>query len=385
MTLDRNPDNFFAETEQAAFHVGNMVPGVDLTNDPLLQARLFSYLDTQLTRLGGPNFAQIPINRPIVPVRNHQQDGMHQHAIPTAPALYHPNSVAAGNPMLASRGTGYEHLAERVEGAKIRARSTSFGDHFSQARMFFHSQSVAERRHLVDACCFEVSKVVRPEIRERCVQLFNQIDGELAREVAKRAGVPPEALDRAPVEGSPRRDAPSPPVRGKTPKTSPALSMKSGAKGSIRTRVVAVLVADGVRGNEVAQIGSALAAEGAGHEVVAPRLGAIATAERGTVAAQKTLQTVVSVLYDAVYVPGGAESVAALMKIPEAMEFVREGYRHAKTIGATSEGAGFLDAAGIAAGPGIVAFTTADGFTDAFVGAMKQHRHFARGESPPAR
>jgi catalase len=208
LTLNRNPDNFFAETEQVAFCVGNVVPGIDFTNDPLLQARLFSYLDTQLTRLGGPNFAEIPINRPIAPVHNHQQDGAMRITINTGAALYHPNTVGGGCPILASPEAGaYVHHMERVEGHKIRQRSESFKDHFGQAGMFFRSLSRPEQQHLIEACQFELGKVERREIRERVAELFARIDGELARAVASSIGVTPPRGEGGPAESP----APSPP------------------------------------------------------------------------------------------------------------------------------------------------------------------------------
>jgi catalase len=192
LVLNRNPDNFFAETEQVAFCVANVVPGIDFTDDPLMQARLFSYLDTQLTRLGGPNHVEIPINRPIAPVHNHQQDGFHRDRINTSRANYFPNSLGGGCPMAALGKGGYVHVPARTEGAKTRARSESFLDHFSQAAMFLNSMSPPERQHLVDACRFELGKVVRKEIRERVVsQIFARIDPAFAADVARAIGVAP--------------------------------------------------------------------------------------------------------------------------------------------------------------------------------------------------
>ncbi|HET6346009.1 MAG TPA: catalase, partial [Myxococcota bacterium] len=190
MTLDRNPDNFFAETEQVAFCVSNLVPGIEVTDDPLMQARLFSYLDTQLTRLGGPNFAQIPINRPLAPVSNFQQDGFHRHQTMAVRANYSPNSIAGGCPMSAGAAHGgFVHFPEAVEGTKTRERPESFADHFSQATLFWTSMTPPERRHIVNAFGFELGKVRRVHIRERVVGLLAHIDGELARQVAEKIGV----------------------------------------------------------------------------------------------------------------------------------------------------------------------------------------------------
>src|SRR5205085_1705603 len=168
MTLNRNPDNFFAETEQVAFHPGHIVPGIDFTNDPLLAGRLFSYTDTQLTRLGGPNFAQIPINRPTCPVHNNQRDGHMQQLIPPGDSSYHPNSVGAGCPMQARADTGgFVSYAEKMSGAKVRAKSEKFFDHFSQASLFFRSQSKPEQNHIIDALTFELGMVKRAAIVDR--------------------------------------------------------------------------------------------------------------------------------------------------------------------------------------------------------------------------
>lgn len=186
MVLNRNPDNFFAETEQVAFHPGHVVPGIDFTNDPLLQGRLFSYLDTQLIRLGGPNFAEIPINRPV----NNQRDGYMRQTINKGRVSYFPNSLGGGCPMMAPEQMGgYVHYAEKVDGHKIRARSQSFQDQFSQARLFWKSLTPPEQEHLVEAAHFELGKVETMAVRERVVEWFNEIDHELATRVAAGIGV----------------------------------------------------------------------------------------------------------------------------------------------------------------------------------------------------
>lgn len=271
LTLDRNPTNFFAEVEQVAFCVGNVVPGIDFTNDPLMQARLFSYLDTQLLRLGGPNFAELPINRPIVPVTNHQSDGPMRMTVNRGAALYHPNSVGLGQPMLARASEGaYVHHAERVEGHKIRARSESFKDHFSQATMFFHSLSDVEQLHVVEALRFELGKVVRKEVRARVLGLLANVDPELAEAVSQGIGVP---VPRTPKAG--KRAAP--PIE-----QSPALSLLNAGKPGIRTRCVAVLVADGVDGDAIDALKRALAKGGARAELVSPTLAPVTTLQATT-------------------------------------------------------------------------------------------------------
>ncbi|HET9785870.1 MAG TPA: catalase, partial [Pyrinomonadaceae bacterium] len=190
MTLNRNPDNFFAETEQVAFHTGNIVPGIDFTNDPLLQGRLFSYLDTQLLRLGGPNFHEIPINRPVAPVHNNQRDGFMRQTINRGQTSYEPNSLKGGCPFQAGMDmSGFNSFAERIDARKIRERSPSFLDHFSQATLFFNSQSEPEQNHIIRAFCFELGKVETPPIRERMLFLLAQVDKGLANRVAEGLGL----------------------------------------------------------------------------------------------------------------------------------------------------------------------------------------------------
>ena len=382
LTLNRNPDNFFAETEQVAFCVGNVVPGIDFTNDPLMQARLFSYLDTQLTRLGGPNFAEIPINRPVAPVHNHQSDGHMRTTINTGKALYHPNTVGGGCPYLASPDAGaYVHYTERVEGHKIRERSESFKDHFSQATLFFRSLSKPEQQHLIEACQFELGKVERKEIRQRVVEHFARIDGELATAVASAVGVT-----------APRGK------NGSAPRPSPALSMANTVKNTIKGRVIAALVAPGVAGRELIAVRKALEADGAKVEIIAPALGTVATSDGASLEATKSLLTVKSVLFDAVLVPGGAESVETLAADPDARDFVDEAYKHFKPIGALGDGVELLRAAGIdeemlgsperrngkAGGRfGVVLGGGSDArsFVEPFREAVAQHRHWGRAEA----
>jgi catalase len=189
LTLNRNPDNFFAETEQVAFHVGNVVPGIDFTNDPLMQGRLFSYTDTQLIRLGGPNFHEIPINRPVAPIHNNQRDGFMRQTVNRGQTSYEPNSLRGGCPFQAGVDMGgFTSFAERIDAQKIRARSASFFDHFSQATLFYNSQSEPEKQHIIRALRFELGKVETPAIRERMLALLAQIDKGLAVSVAEGLG-----------------------------------------------------------------------------------------------------------------------------------------------------------------------------------------------------
>jgi len=395
LTLDRNPTNYFAEVEQVAFCVGNIVPGIDFSNDPLMQARLFSYLDTQLTRLGGPNFAELPINRPIVPVRNHQQDGASRTTIPTAHALYHPNSIEANRPALAPPSRGFRHFAERLEGRHVRERSETFLDNYSQARMFLNSQSPVEREHLLDACRFELGKVQRLHVRERVIGLFQRIDPGFAESVAMAIGV------TLPAEVMVLTDSAARSRDGKSlVKSSPALSLANQPKPGIRTRKIALLALPGVRKAEVDAICGALHGQGAKVEIVSTSIGAVPTDVGQPVHACQTFLTTSSVLYDAVVVPGNP-SGGDLTQLAAAVHFVRESFRHAKPIAAANEGIRLLaaanlpgiDLAGKKSGGGVVSsagvVTTfareLEAFTQSFEEAIRMHRHHARQlDSVPA-
>ncbi len=375
LTLNRNPTNFFAETEQVAYCTANIVPGIDFTDDPLMQARLFSYLDTQLSRLGGPNFTEIPINRPIAPVHNHQQDGFHRQTINTGRANYHPNSLSGGCPMMAStRQGGFAHFPEKVAGEKTRVRSQSFADHFSQAAMFFRSMSHPEQQHIIEALRFELGKVEIPEIRKRVIEeVLAKIDGTLAAQVALGVGVPaPKAV------ASPKSviDA------------SPALSIESMPKTSIKTRRIAALVADGVDAAALQELQAEMKRQGAQVKVIAKHLGTVTAAGGQAIPVDKSANTTASIEYDAVFVPGGAVSVETLKRDGDARHFILEAYRHYKAIGASKEGVDLLKACGLDTGaPGIVADPGGAGtVATAFVDAIKKHRHWDRKdtESIPA-
>ena len=381
MTLNRNPDNFFAETEQVAFCVANVVPGVDFTNDPLMQARIFSYLDTQLTRLGGPNFAELPINRPVAPVHNHQQDGFGRQTIPTTRANYHPNSIGGGCPVLASPKAGFTHFAERLEGQKTRERSESFADHFSQATMFLKSLTPPEQKHLLEAFQFELGKVEREEIRQRVVDVFANVDVGLAKAIAEGIGVKPPAAPKPAKKPSGAADA------------SPALSMEGKPKAGIKSRKVAFLVADGFDDAHVAAGRAALEAEGAKVEVVSKKLGTLKGAKGAALKVDKSYLTGASIFFDAVFVPGGAKSAEAMKDHGDAIHFVNEAFRHGKAIGAAGEGVDFLLETDILAklsdaktpamtsDKGVVTDRGADtkGLFAAFVGAIEK-RHWDRDD-----
>jgi catalase len=303
LTLNRNPDNFFAETEQVAFHVGHVVPGIDFTNDPLMQGRLFSYTDTQLLRLGGPNFHEIPINRPIAPVHNNQRDGLMRQTINKGKSSYSPNTLGGGCPFQAKAVEGgFTSYAERIDARKIRERSKSFFDHFSQARLFYNSQSEPEKNHIVDALRFELGKVETVAIRQRMLVTLAHVDKGLATEVAYGLGLSiPKDLEQhlnqsIPADASP--EAYQPVQKEGSLARSEALSMANTIKDSIRTRKVAILAADGVDEKSLTKIMDDLVGQGAIAEVIAPRLGFITSENNVEIPVKRSFLTAASVLYD---------------------------------------------------------------------------------------
>jgi catalase len=347
MTLNRNPHNFFAETEQVAFHPGHIVPGIDFTNDPLLQGRLFSYTDTQLSRLGGPNFHEIPINRPIVPIHNNQRDGISRMQINKGKTSYHPNSIREGYPEQAkvSEG-GFASYQERVDANKVRARSKSFMDFFSQPALFYNSLSEAEQTHLAEAFCFELGKVDILEIRQRVVGLISQVDTGLAAKVAAGLSLnvtPPER----PINhqfGADANEEDYQPVTVK-PKfsSSPALSMENTIKGDIKTRQIAFLTADGVDGESVTRMKAALEAEGAMVKIIAPVSGTITDNTGQTIKVDHSFLTFSSVLVDAIFVPSGEKSVLTLKRTPRAVHFIDEAFLHCKPIATEGSASELVD------------------------------------------
>ena len=377
MTLTRNPDDFFAETEQVAFCVSHVVPGIDFSNDPLLQGRIFSYLDTQLSRLGGPNFHQIPINRPVCPFSNGQRDGFHQMNVHVGNTAYDPNTPDGGWPKEkpVEQG-GFASYLERLQGDKRRVRAESFKDHFSQATMFWNSQSDVEKEHIVAAFQFELAKVGRAEIRERVVQQLGSVDPGLAKLVAAGLGLTAGGDSRAKngARGKKRTAAPT---------ASPALSMMGGGEEAVPTpksRKVAILAADGVDGAAVTAIKAALGKAGATGLVVAPHLGVLTSTAGAPVPVDHTIVTTPSIVFDAVFVPGGAASVKALTASGDATHFVAEAFKHAKALAATGDGADLLAAAGVPAGsdPAVVTGASAAAVAKPFLTAIAAHRAWAR-------
>jgi len=377
LTLNRNPDNYFAETEQVAFHPGHLVPGIDFSNDPLLQGRLFSYLDTQLSRLGGPNFHEIPINRAVCPFHNMQRDGIHRQIISKGRVTYEPSSidVPAVKESSAAQG-GFVSYPERMDGAKLRARAESFADHYSQAALFWKSQTAPEQQHIVDALQFELAKVEVPAVRTRMVSNLTQVDRDLAARVAVALGIQANPPARA--------------ASVQEMKPSPALSMIArGNPKTIKGRKIAILAADGVDGQAVEVMKAALMAAGAKAKVLAPRLGSLSTAGGKPVLADHTIMTMPSVAFDALFIPGGVKSIAALRGSGDALHFLMEAYKHCKAIALSGEAVELLTAAGLnvagmrnaANAPGLVTGTgkgDVQTLAKEFVAAIAEHRHWSR-------
>ncbi len=397
MTLNRNPDNFFSETEQVAFHPGHLVSGIDFSNDPLLQGRLFSYTDTQLIRLGGPNSHEIPINRPIAPVHNNQRDGHMRQAINDGRTSYQPNSLGGGCPMQAKADLGgFVSYTEKMGTAKVRQRSQSFFDHFSQAALFWHSQSEPEQAHIVKAFRFELGKLEVPAIRERMIGMLTRVDPSLAKRVAQGLGLsvptksPALLNESVPADGNPARYQPK--LDKKAPGRSAALTMANAVKEGIKTRKVAILAGDGVDDADFIGIKKALIEAGAQAKVVAPRLGMLKGAKGMQIHIDFSFLTSSSVLFDAVYIPGGDGSAQALQKEEDAVEFVQEAYKHCKTIAATGAGSRLLRTACLGRDgsahegdrstedEGLIVGHEGEsnGVASKFIAAMAQHRHWAR-------
>ncbi|MGW6276999.1 catalase [Kribbella sp. NPDC055071] len=360
LTLDRNPTNYFAETEQVAFHTGNLVPGIEVTDDPLMQARLFSYLDTQLTRLGGPNFTQLPINCPHAAVNDNLRDGMHQTAVHRGIAPYLPNSLGQeGEPVAAEVDEGaFVHVPREVSGPKVRANPASFSDHFSQAALFWSSMTEVERAHIVEAFTFELSKCYEQAIRERMLGVLANVDAELCTAVAAGLGL------RAP-DGTPTAD----------PVPSPALSQIVTTPGPITGRVIGVVAADGADLAGITKLRRAVEAQGAVLRLLAPSGGEIKRG-RSRQTVDRTLLTTRSIEYDALVVAAGNPALADV----KLTVLLGELFRHCKVIGAWGDGDQVLSAAGIdTSAAGIVlGETVAKPYTADLFAAVGLHRAWDR-------
>jgi catalase len=370
MVLNRNPDNFFAETEQVAFGVQNLVPGIDFSNDPLLAGRIHSYFDTQLLRLGGPNFHEIPINAPIAPAHNNQRDGFHRQAIHRGRVAYEPNSLGGGCPFQAGM-RGFTSFPEAIADGKVRGKPEKFADHYSQATLFWNSQTAWEKAHIVRGFRFELTKVQVPAIRERTVSMLRNVSDDLARAVADGLGM---ALPRPmPLVTKVLR----PEVTA-----SPALSLTHRpGDGSIRGRKVAMLIAPGVDAESLTRAQTALSKAGAVVRVLAARLGTVEAADGESVEPDGTFETMPSVLFDAVVVPDGNAGADRLISLGHAREFLADQFRHGKPILMLGAGQRVAAEAGVPTDDGSDWALVRD--TPAFIAAAGKHRNWGRTTDPP--
>lgn len=348
MTLNRNPENFFAETEQVAFLPGNIVPGIDFSNDPLLQGRLFSYRDTQLSRLGSPNFHQIPINQPVVKTHHNQRDGHMQTEIPKGQTAYFPNTLGGGCPHLSKIAEGaFSSYEERIGGKKIRARSESFNDFFSQPALFYRSLAEWEKSHVANAYSFELGKCTHNHIKERMLWMIAQIDTELAEKVARNLGLSiPDKIEQ-PINQAIGADAKvedyQPGPKKNYLDKSAALSQANTKFDSIATRKVAVLAGSGFNMDDFKAMKTALEAKKATLSIIAPHGGTIRCDSDMDHPVSASITTTESVLYDAVYIPGGQSSINALLGNSKFKKFINEALKHCKAIAADNEGVKLLD------------------------------------------
>ncbi|HVR68378.1 MAG TPA: catalase [Verrucomicrobiae bacterium] len=367
MVLDRNPTNFFAETEQVAFHPGHIVPGIDFSNDPLLQGRLHSYLDTQLSRLGGPNFHEIPINRPVCPMRNFQRDGHMQMEVPKGRVAYEPNSLSPDGPREDAQ-RGFESFPAEEAGKKLRVRAESFADHYSQARMFWRSMTEPEQCHIVGAFSFELAKVEAIAIRQRMLGHLELIDAQLGARTAR-------ALR---MEGKAERIRPAvDPVAA--PKQSPALSIVGKAPATIRGRKIGVMVTDGTDAQVLSALRKAAKAEGARIALVAPKIGKITDSAGKEVVPDFTIAGGPSLFFDAVVIAASEAGVAALLKEAAAIDWIRDAFGHLKAIGHLPATAPLFKKANVdmSADDGMVSLASGNAVKD-FIAAAKRHRLWER-------
>lgn len=382
MVLNRNPDNFFAETEQVAFCTAHIVPGIDFSNDPLLAGRIHSYVDTQITRLGGPNFHEIPINASVAQVHNNQRDGLHRQAIPRGRVAYEPNSLAGGCPFQAGR-MGFMSFPQPVEEHKVRGKPEKFAEHYAQATLFWNSQTEVEKKHIIRAYRFELTRVQTAAVRQRVVAQLRNVAEELAQAVAEGLGMTdlPEPLPRL-------VRAPKPEVR-----ISPALSLlaRPGALG-IRTRRIAIIVADGVDGRAAQALHTALLAQSAVPRFVGVRLGSARSTSGDAVEVEVSLEAMPSVLWDALIIPDGSEASKLLAGNGQAIEFLKDQYRHCKPILLLGTSRTLRAELGIPEAlpsgkgdSGLLQFAAGevDAAVKAFAKALAAHRTFERETDPP--
>jgi catalase len=366
MTLNRNPDNFFAETEQVAFHPGHLVPGIDFSNDPLLQGRIFSYTDTQLIRLGGPNFHELEINRPRCPMRNFQRDGVKRQMVPTGRVAYDPNSLAPDGPR-ENPTSGFATYPTHESGDKLRIRPDSFADHYSQARMFFRSMSEPEQRHIVSAFAFELGKVETIAIRTRMLGHLMIIDESLGAAVEQALGMEGKADQIVPARKPFEMEE------------SPALSLIKKALPTLRGRKVGVMVTNGADDHLLEVLRKALAKEGATLAIIAPKVGGVKTTAGKSLPADHALSAAPSIFFDAVAIVSSADGVAALVQEAAAVDWVRDAFSHLKVIGYDESATPLLEQAAITPGVdgGVVAFSARAGIAE-FIAAAKLQRIWER-------
>ena len=376
MVLNRNPDNFFAETEQVAFCTAHVVPGIDFSNDPLLAGRLHSYVDTQITRLGGANFHEIPINAPLAPVHNNQRDGLHRHALHRGRVAYEPNSLGGGCPFQAGAATGFVSFPQPMEEDKVRGKPEKFADHYTQATLFYNSQTAVEKAHIVGGFRFELSKLTVPAIRERMLSSLVNVSVDLAQQVADGLGIKlPKAMPKA-------LDKPTKPEVNH----SAALSLTAlPGDGGIRTRKIAILVAEGVDADDISVLSDALRDAGAVAWLVGVRIGPVKSVGEKPVSADGSLENSPAVLFDAMVLPGQQAPVQALAGNPLVADFIQNQYRHGKTILALGASRSLLEKQGVSttlrngdADAGVLVFEGIKQATGPFIKAVGMHRHPAR-------
>jgi catalase len=385
MVLNRNPDNFFAETEQVAFCTAHVVPGIDFSNDPLLHGRIHSYVDTQITRLGGANFHELPINAPLTAVHNNQRDGIHRQAIARGRVAYEPNSLGGGCPFQAG-AKGFISFAPSISADntpvdKVRGKPEKFAEHYNQASLFFDSQTPGEKSHIIASFRFELSKLTVPAIRVRMVSSLRNVSEGLAAAVAEGLGLAlPEPMPRA----APRA------VKAEVKKSPPLSLMALPGNGTIATRKVAVLIAEGMDASSIDRLQADLTKAGAVVRLVGIRLGTVKSLGGAAVEADATLENSPSVLFDGLILPAGARAAETLAKSGQGLEFLKDQYRHGKTILALGHARTLLEKAGIPSNlpsgkpdAGVLIAAQDDSIGKAFMAALAKHRHTGRDQDPP--
>jgi catalase len=366
LVLDRCVDNFFAETEQVAFCTANIVPGIDFSDDPLLQGRNFSYLDTQLKRLGSPNFTHIPINAPKCPFHHFQQDGHMAMVNPKGRVNYEPNSYQEGPRECPV--TGFHSFPAEESGKKVRERSESFADHYSQARLFYISQTDIEQRHIAEALIFELSKVENEKIRMRVLSHLPHIDAQLAERVAKGLGVQ-DNINPFKAAAATKKDL----------KPSKFLSIIANSKNTFAGRKMGILVTNGVEDQVIDSLKNKLTSEKAHFEFVAPTVGGIVTKNGIKVPASQKILGGPSILYDAVAILTSSSETEKLLKNPAARQFIADAFIHCKFIGYLSAAKPLFEKAGILSELDEGCFELTDsGSIEKFITACRSLRYWPR-------